>query len=116
MVRHPILWALDNEIDSRSFERLCTDLLYRSGYLDIDPFGGSNDGGRDAEIRYYSGNLPGGSAALLLFQYSLEAKWKAKLLKELKKVRELGHEMQAFVFVTSRPVRGDERDLLRKQA
>lgn len=115
MLRHVILWALDNEIDSRSFERLCTDLLFRCGYLDIVPVGGTADAGRDAEIRHYRGNLPGGRAAVLFFQYSLEARWKAKLLKELKKVRAYGHDIEAFVFVTSRAVRGDQRDKLRKQ-
>ncbi len=115
MLRHPILWALDNEIDSRSFERLCTDLLFRCGYLDIVPVGGTNDAGRDAEIRHYRGNLPGGRPAVLFFQYSLEARWKAKLLKELNKVRANGHDIEAFVFVTSRHVRGDQRDKLREQ-
>jgi tetratricopeptide (TPR) repeat protein len=113
-MRNPILWALDNEIDARSFERLCTDLLFRNGYMDIIPVGGSNDAGRDAEIREYRGNLPGGKAAALFFQYSLEAKWKPKLLKELKKIRKNRHEITALVFVTSRSVRGDQQDILRQ--
>lgn len=50
-----VLWTLDNEIDPTTFERLCTDLMYREGYTDIIPVGGTNDRGRDAECRTWKG-------------------------------------------------------------
>ncbi|WP_420805404.1 restriction endonuclease [Paenibacillus sanguinis] len=43
-------------MDGSNFEKLCTDLMSRSGYPDIIPVGGMHDRGRDAEvIRYTSG-------------------------------------------------------------
>ena len=27
-MKSEILWVIDNEIDSKAFERLCTDILY----------------------------------------------------------------------------------------
>ena len=47
-MKSQILWAIDNEIDSKAFERLCTDLLYRNGFKEIVPVE-PQDGGRDAE-------------------------------------------------------------------
>ena len=44
-----VLWTLDHETDSGTFERLCADLLYRTGYRDIVPVGRMKDRGRDAE-------------------------------------------------------------------
>jgi hypothetical protein len=74
-MNHPVLWVLDTEIDDRSFERLCTDLLFRNGYPDIIPYGGSHDRGRDAEVNRHKRMSSSGEPVFLLFQYSLEKTW-----------------------------------------
>ena len=65
-----ILWAIDNEIDPRSFERLCTDLMYRIGYKEIMPIGGNYDGGRDAQLLSY--HCMGNNGEDTFFQYCLD--------------------------------------------
>lgn len=38
-----VLWALDQHISPRDFERLCVDLLSREEYWSIVPVGGMRD-------------------------------------------------------------------------
>jgi tetratricopeptide (TPR) repeat protein len=106
-----VLWLLDNEIESRKFERLCTDLMYRAGYTEIEPYGGTHDRGRDAETRLLKGTASTGGT--VFFQYSQEGRWGKKLSKELKKVQQNEHQIVAFVFVSSRSVSGAARDKLK---
>src|SRR5205814_8517783 len=79
-----VLWALDNEIQPRSFERLCVDLLGREGYYHIVPIGGCKDHGRDAEFRCWRGTSERGS--VVAFQFSLQDKWERKLHQDVKKI------------------------------
>lgn len=109
-----ILWSIDNELDGYTFERLCTDLLWREGYRDIVPVGGPRDHGRDAEIRLFRGNHRGLGA--IFFQYSLSKNWHQKLWTEQASIKALGHSISAFVFVKSRKVTGERRDALRERA
>jgi tetratricopeptide (TPR) repeat protein len=106
-----VLWTLDNETSPKTFERLCIDLLYRSGYTDIMPLGGVHDRGRDAEIYIYKGENEGGKR--VFFQFSLERDWKNKLNKELKKVKREGHPIDAFTFMTHQAVTGKSIDELK---
>ena len=109
-----VLWTLDHEMDATQFERLCTDLLHREGYRDIVPVGGTHDRGRDAEIKQWEGTkLSGG---VTFFGYSLEENWEGKLKRELSKVRDNGHKIDFYVFVTSRTVTGNKRDKLEELA
>jgi len=62
-----ILWALDNEIQPGSFERLCVDLLAREGYHHIIPIGGTKDHGRDAELRLWKGSSD--TQSVVVFQF-----------------------------------------------
>lgn len=101
-----VLWALDNELDPRHFERLCTDLLSREGYPQIVPVGGVHDRGRDAELTEANGVIAGRT----FFQYSVQENWEHKLASELEKVRNNGHDITDFVYVTSRAVTGAARD------
>src|SRR5689334_15526785 len=105
-----VLWALDNEIDPQHFERLCTDLMGREGYRNIIPVGGMHDRGRDAEIFIYTGI--GKEGEVTFFQYSLEKTWETKLKRELKKVKENGHSISRYIFVTTQAVTGNKRDQL----
>src|SRR5258706_2741971 len=108
-----VLWVLDsNEIDGKTFERLCIDLLGRDGYAKIIPVGDTRDHGRDAEMTFHSGGLESGS--VVFFQFSREERWERKLQKEARKIAKYGHSISALVFVTSRIVTGEKRDKLKK--
>jgi tetratricopeptide (TPR) repeat protein len=109
-----VLWALDNGIDDRSFERLCVDLLGRESYGKIMPVGGMKDHGRDAEIRLWRG--ASGAHMTTFFQFSLEDRWESKLKREAKKIAGYGHSISELVFVTSHTVTGTKQDRLKKEA
>jgi tetratricopeptide (TPR) repeat protein len=112
-VLNKVRWTLDNETDSDRFERLCIDLLYRTGYHDIVPVGGKKDRGRDAEMdRRRTPIFIAPSGERTFFQFSLADRWAAKLEDELAKVKRNGHDIDAYLFVTTGPVTGTKRDQL----
>lgn len=106
-----VLWAIDQHISPRDFERLCVDLLSREGYWSIVPVGGTRDQGRDAEATYWRGKSK--PAAEVVFQFSLEENWERKLRKDTAKIAEAGARPQAMVFVTSQTVTGEKHEKLR---
>ena len=107
-ILNPILWVIDSGLDSKIFERLCHDLMYRNGYKEIMPLGGTYDGGRDAQLcSFHAKDAKGGD---VFFQYSLEKKWERKLERELKKVHNKGHKISKFIFITSQNVTGTKMD------
>ena len=108
-----ILWALDNVISPTEFERLCVDLLGREGYRHIVPIGGTKDQGRDAEIRFWLGKSERRSS--VVFQFSLEDKWEAKLKSDAAKIAEQNRQVHALVFVTSRKVTGAKEAALERE-
>ncbi len=108
-----ILWTIDNELEGKVFERLCTDLLSREGYYDIIPLGGNYDNSRDAEIRKLKGKNE--IDEITFFQYSLEKRWKLKLEKELAKAFKKHNTIHNYVFVTSSKVTGRNRDELKSK-
>ena len=106
-----VLWTLDNETNADRFERLCVDLLSRTGYHDIVPVGRRKDRGRDAEVdRRRTPIFLAPSGERTFFQFSLADRWEAKLEDELAKVRRLGHDIDAYLFVTTASVTGTKRD------
>ena len=108
---NPILWTLDSQTDSKTFERLCSDLMCRNGYEKIMPLGGNYDGGRDAQLCSFHCKDKYGDE--IFFQYSLEKGWEKKLDGELKKVKDKKHKISKFIFVTSQRVTGSKIDMLR---
>jgi tetratricopeptide (TPR) repeat protein len=107
-----VLWEIDNEASGRDFERLCIDLLHRSGYLDILPIE-PQDGGRDAEETPRLGRSSEGHPAF--FQFSMEKDWKAKVRRDAKTLEPRRSEFDTFVFVTNQIARGAAVDALRKE-
>jgi hypothetical protein len=107
-----VLWIVDNELDGRSFERLCIDLLHRNGDKDIVPIE-PQDGGRDAEDLPRQGRGREGCAAF--FQFSLDQDWKRKLRRDARKLASRRSEFSTLVFVTSRAARGVDVDSFRTQ-
>ncbi len=111
-----VLWTLDHETDSGTFERLCADLLYRTGYRDIVPVGRMKDRGRDAEEdRRKLRILFAPSGEKTFFQFSLADRWEEKLEKELKKVHDNGHDIDVYLFVTTGEITGARRDQLKAE-
>jgi tetratricopeptide (TPR) repeat protein len=108
-----VLWALDNEIQPRDFERLSVDLLGREGYRHIEPGGGIKDHGRDAEIRYWSGASD--QRSVVAFQFSLEKKWEKKLSSDAMKIAGNCPNAIEMVFVTSQKVTVAKKDKLRAE-
>lgn len=114
MSRPPdVLWVLDNETDGKTFERLCVDLLGRSGYASIMPVGGAHDRARDAEMTVYRGRTE--SSSVVFFQFSLEKSWESKLKNEAIKILKYGHSINKLVFVSPRNVTGEKKDKLKAQ-
>jgi tetratricopeptide (TPR) repeat protein len=108
-----VLWALDNEIDARGFERLCVDLLAREGYHHIVPIGGTKDHGRDAEIRGWRGVADDG--AVVTFQFSLQESWERKLREDAEKIAKNCQNVCELVFVSSQAITGAKQDQLRAE-
>lgn len=108
-----VLWAIDQHISPRDFERLCVDLLSREGYWSIVPVGGMRDLGRDAEAIYWQGKSQ--PAAEVIFQFSLERDWERKLRADIEKIARHGAAPQAIVFVTSQTVSGEKQTKLRSE-
>lgn len=102
-----VLWVVDNELDSKAFERLSIDLLYRQGFKDITPVE-PQDGGRDAEEYPREGRGRSGGAAF--FQFSKAEDWRRKIRSDAGKLRDRGFEFSTLVFVTSRKARGVDID------
>lgn len=114
MVSHDkVLWALDNEIQPRDFERLCVDLLGREGYRHIEPNGGTKDNGKDAEIWFWHGTTD--HRSVVAFQFSLEQKWERKLAEDAAKISVNCKNVVDLVFVTSRRVTGVKKDKLKTE-
>ncbi len=104
-----VLWTLDNELDGKTFERLCVDLLYRNGYRDIVPIE-PQDGGRDAEE--FSRRGRGREGEVTFFQFSLEKDWKRKIRRDAGRLSNRGAKLSTLVFVTNRKTRGIDVDAL----
>lgn len=105
-----VLYALDHHLSPRDFERLCVDLLGRDGYWRIEPIGGTNDHGRDAEAVYWRGKSA--HRAVVVFQFSLQEDWERKMREDADKIAAHCPAVEAMVFVTSRTVTGAKQDKL----
>jgi Restriction endonuclease len=106
MSADPIIYCLEHLTDYRQFERLCTDLFSQTGYPDIEPLGGSSDGGRDA--LHVSRSFP---AEITIFAYSVRSDWLTKLLKEdCKRIKEERHKLNHLVFACTSGITAGQRD------
>lgn len=99
-----IVYCLERVSDYRDFERLCSSVLAGTDYAGIDPLGGTGDGGRDAIIRRDS------SGRSIIFAYTVRGDWDTKLKSDCKRVKELGHNPNVFVFVCTEALSAAEKD------
>ena len=106
MSADPIVYCLEHLTDYKQFERLCTDVMSQSGYADIEPFGGTNDRGRDA--LHVSRTDPDD---ITIFAYSVRSDWQQKLHNEdCVRIRDEGHKLNRVVFATTATITAMQRD------
>ena len=108
MSADPIIYCLERVSDYRDFERFCSAFLAGVGYSGIDPLGGTGDEGRDAIIR---GNEAGKKIS---FAYTVRSDWRVKLKGDCKRVHEMGHDPDVFVFVCTEALSAAEKDFAYK--
>ncbi len=108
-----VLYELHNSLEPIGFENLCVDLLVREGFWRIVPGGKVRDHGRDAEVRFWLGEEPG--APRIAFQFSLEARWEAKLRRDISKITQFSRTVEEVVFVSSRSISVEKQDKLRAE-
>lgn len=111
MSADPIIYCLEHLTDYSQFERLCSDVMNQSGYRDIEPFGGSNDRGRDA--LHISRGAP---SDITIFAYSVRADWEQKLLNEdCIRIRDEQHDLRTLVFATTASITSTQRDTAKEK-
>lgn len=103
-----IVYCLERVSDYRDFERLCSALLAGTDYPDIDPLGGTGDGGRDAIIRTDK------AGRRIIFAYTVRGDWEVKLKKDCNRVKEKNHDPSIFVFVCTEALNAAEKDSAHK--
>jgi hypothetical protein len=108
MSADPIIYCLERVSDYREFERLCSAFLSGVGYPGIDPLGGTGDEGRDAIIRSNEAGKKIG------FAYTVRSDWRVKLKGDCKRVHEMGHDPDVFVFVCTEALSAAEKDFAHK--
>lgn len=106
MSADPLIYCLERLTDYRQFERLCSDLMAGSGFPDIEPLGGSGDGGRDALHR----RLVTEPKTLTIFAYTVRRDWRKKLNEDCGRIRDEKHEPDSVVFVCTSTLTAGEKD------
>lgn len=106
-ISEKILVYLHTIIEDNAFERLCTLVLHNFGYRDINPIGGKHDRGRDAEMRFFTGESPSGLATF--FFYTRDQRSHAKFRHDIEKIRKYEHVITQIVVVTTRKITGATR-------
>jgi hypothetical protein len=103
MSADPIIYCLEHLTDYRQFERLCSDLMSGSGYPNIEPIGGSGDGGRDALHQCSQDGLT-------IFAYTVRSDWRVKLIQDCRRIEEMGHAPAHVVYVCTSYLSATEKD------
>lgn len=108
MSADPIIYCLERLSNYRDFERLCSALLAGTDYPGIDPLGGTGDEGRDAIIRSDE------AGRKISFAYTVRSDWRTKLASDCKRVHDMGHAPDVFVFVCTEALSASEKDFAYK--
>lgn len=103
-----IIYCLERVSDYRDFERLCSAFLAGVGYPGIDPLGGTGDEGRDAIIRSDD------AGRKISFAYTVRSDWRVKLASDCKRVHDMGHDPDVFVFVCTEVLSASQKDFAYK--
>lgn len=105
MAADPIIHCLEQLTDHREFEKLCCALLAsQTCYSQIDPMGGTSDGGRDAIVR------DDGSGQTIAFAFSIRKDWLTKLKFDSERLKETQNKLDKLVFVCTSRLNANEKD------
>lgn len=104
MSADPILYCLEHLTDYRQFERLATDIMAATSYPNIEPIGGTGDGGRDALHCHEE------TGELTVFAYSVRGDWETKLHHDCRRISSLEHKPKEVVFVSTQEISANKRD------
>ena len=109
MTADPIVYCLERLTDYAQFERLATDLMAGTDFPEIEPLGGSGDGGRDAlHIHRKEGTVR-------VFAYSVRHDWETKLRQDCRRIAETKPQPDEVVFVSTRTMSVKKREDLRTE-
>ncbi|KAA9176463.1 restriction endonuclease [Delftia sp. BR1] len=99
-----ITFCLERLTDYREFERLCSALLAGAGYPNIDPLGGTGDGGRDAIVRQDA------SGRTIGFAYTVREDWRVKLKSDCASLAKNHYKLDALVYVCTEALNASQKD------
>ena len=108
-----IEYLLNTFKDSNQFEMLCSQVMLKEGYSKINPVGGVNDKGKDAEEKIYQGEE---GKRIILFQFSLEKNIPGKVNRTLNRLKEAKVKGNELIFVFSTEPKAGDRDKLKDKA
>jgi hypothetical protein len=100
---------LDRFLDDHAFEELAVAVMQREGYSQIEPVGGSDDKGRDAQSRVFGGKS---GERIILFQFSLQSTIRTKVRQTLDRLRQAKKSANTVIFVFSREISPTLKDQL----
>lgn len=109
MSADPIVYCLERLTDYAQFERLATDVMAGTEFPDIEPLGGSGDGGRDALHVHRDGGT------VRVFAYSVRSDWERKLREDCTRIAAGKHQVDVVVFVSTRTMTVQKRENLRAE-
>lgn len=109
MSADPILYCLQHLTDYRQFERLASDLMAGSDYPEIEPIGGTGDGGRDAL------HICRSSGTTTIFAYSVRSDWDTKFRQDCKRINELDHAPDRIICVSTQTINATQKDAMRAE-
>ena len=109
MSADPFLYCLQHLTDYRQFERLASDLMAGSDYPDIEPIGGTGDGGRDAL------HVSRATGTVTVFAYSVRSDWDTKLRQDCVRISELDESPNRIVFVSTQSIGATQKDAMRAE-
>lgn len=96
-------YCLEEVTDYAAYERFCSDVMRQTGYLGIEPIGGTGDSGRDALHQTEAGTI---------FAYTVRKDWEQKLYSDCEKVIHHKYPATEFIFVCIATFSASKRDQL----
>lgn len=104
MAADPIIYCLEHLTDYYQFERLCSDIMSGTDFPNIEPLGGTGDGGRDALFLSRDNNTT------IIFAYTVRSDWSKKLREDCSRIKEEGHSPDSLVFVCNSTLSAGNKD------
>ena len=105
MAADPINICLEQLTDYTEFEKFCCALLAgQPAYLNLDPMGGTGDGGRDAIVR------DDGAGKKIAFAFTVRKDWFDKLSSDSARLHDTQKKLHILVFVCTSKLSAKDKD------